>query len=420
MKLGYPLPSRQEILGKLKGVDPVGHEPVEFQGVRNSWPVHIISIDLPRYRLKNGRTLAAQEDLLARNPGLPRNLFQDPESDLAQSEQHKLLLELSHQGPLWQEMSKGAQKEPIVLNKDGLVINGNRRLCAMRELHEKSGQRYDGYRNVRVVVFPDVDDRQIYEFEVREQIKPDVKDKYDWIQEAKMLQRGMKELRLTESQLAEIYEFPPQKIKERLQLLAAADEYLADRGKPGQYNLVVDDEFSLKKILQGRKKLKSEGDRDSFTSLSYLLMETPVDDLKVGRLYDAIPDIQENLQSIIGAIKAEVGITEAPDPKSAEVDELLGGPSSSVAGTIARAAINPTKKQAILDVVTNEIQEARTRERKKESVDYPLRRVQAASAYLLDARNALRSESRTDGMKPHLDSIEASVAEIRAQLKKRA
>lgn len=415
MNLGYSLPKRRELLAKLPEGRPVAQEPMDFQGSRSSWPVYLVSIDLPRYRLKNGRTLAAQEDLIARDSKLPRNLFQDPESDLAQREQHKLLLALSKAGPLWQEMSKGTQKEPIVLNRDGYVINGNRRLCAMREMLERDGTRYSSYRNIRAVVFPDADDQQVYEFEVKEQIRTDVKDEYDWIQTAKMLRRGMDELNLTEKRLAEIYETPPQRIRELIQLLNAADEYLADRGKPNQYNLVLETEFAFKKILQSRKKVDSESDRDTFTSLSYIMMENPKG---AGRLYDSIPELQENLEPIVKAIQSEVDLPVAETSGSSEAVELLGGSNPNVAASIDRAAQDSTKRQAILDVISDQLEEARSRARSRESADYTIRKVRQASTFLLDAKNGVGPDSRTDGLEQHLHSIEESVAYLRNHLRK--
>ncbi|MDG6912548.1 MAG: hypothetical protein JRN35_05640 [Nitrososphaerota archaeon] len=377
-----------------------------------------MSIDLPKYRLKNGRTLAAQEDLLARDPKLARNLFEDPESELAQKEQHKLLLELSKQGPLWMELKKGVQKEPIVLNGDGLVINGNRRLCTMREFLDRDGGSYSSFRNLRVVVLPEADEQQVFEFEVKEQIKPDVKDPYDWIQMAKMIQRGMRELNLNEKRLAAIYEEPPQRIRELLQLLHAADEYLADRGKPNQYNLVERNEFYFRKIAQGRKKLRQEDDREAFTSISYLLMENPQKGM--GRLYEVIPEVQENLQPIVEAIQAEIKLSPSTAESLNEAAALLGAPKVSIAAAITDAAQDPAKREEILGVVYDQLEMARNRERRRANSDYAIRKVRQASALLLDARNGLGDESRVEGMSEHLLSIEKSVTDLREQLKKRA
>ena len=55
-------------------------------------PVLRVPVNLPKYRLLNGRTASAQEEWLAKHPDKQEDFFrQDPESDEVQRVQHELL-----------------------------------------------------------------------------------------------------------------------------------------------------------------------------------------------------------------------------------------------------------------------------------------------------------------------------------------
>ncbi len=93
MKLGWEYPKRIATLQEL-GAQPQGPTyPVPFQGTLQHLPIRVVSIELPKYRLDNGRTEAAQLQYLATHPEIGRDLFTaDLESDAAQTAQHEILL----------------------------------------------------------------------------------------------------------------------------------------------------------------------------------------------------------------------------------------------------------------------------------------------------------------------------------------
>src|SRR5216684_4710957 len=137
MELGWPLPKRKELIQRLKQEPNKKTAVLPFQGRLQEFSRHRVPISFPKYRLDNGRTRSAQVEWLALHPELPKDLFTaDLESQAAQSTQHNILKSMFGQGDkeLLRYFRKHEQADPLILTELGFVLNGNRRLCAMREL----------------------------------------------------------------------------------------------------------------------------------------------------------------------------------------------------------------------------------------------------------------------------------------------
>jgi hypothetical protein len=132
MKFGESLPSRRALIHQLAKAQPSKTFPIDFQGERKYLPVHSVSIDFPRYRLSNGRTGVDQLEYLSKHQSLPKDIFSKPESDQAQQHQHAILKTMIDDADLRTYFKNNKQLEPLVLDSDGFVINGNRRLCCWR------------------------------------------------------------------------------------------------------------------------------------------------------------------------------------------------------------------------------------------------------------------------------------------------
>lgn len=79
MQYGWPLPKRLELLSKLDPKQATLQYPLKFQNKSQQWPQHRVPVEIPKYRLVNGRTQAAQQEYLARHKELPRDLFSKDE-----------------------------------------------------------------------------------------------------------------------------------------------------------------------------------------------------------------------------------------------------------------------------------------------------------------------------------------------------
>jgi hypothetical protein len=56
-------------------------------------------------------------------------------------------------GPIYAELERHAlQTDPLLIQENGVVLNGNRRLAAMRDLLSREGENCKQFTHVRVAV----------------------------------------------------------------------------------------------------------------------------------------------------------------------------------------------------------------------------------------------------------------------------
>lgn len=189
----------------------------------------VVPIEFPLYNLRSGRTHRAQAHHIERYE-LSDDFFSDPESDEVQHAQHGILLTLINLANLAEDLLKG-QKNPIVLTYDGYIIDGNRRVAALRDQRE--------VENVIAVVLPyDATRSEMYETELELQMARQTKAKYNWIDEALHVRLGVQELGESIHAIAQRMNEDDGEIEKRLGRLSLVDLYLEWLGAPGKYHRV--------------------------------------------------------------------------------------------------------------------------------------------------------------------------------------
>lgn len=124
-RFGWPKPARIEEFKKLLASPTGATFRIVFQGKTVDIPIIRVPIDLPKYRMANGRTTSLQAEYLARNPDAQPDLFSgDAELWDAQEVQHTLLLQLAKQSDLrrYFEDTSNKQVEPILLDENGFAV----------------------------------------------------------------------------------------------------------------------------------------------------------------------------------------------------------------------------------------------------------------------------------------------------------
>ena len=234
------------ISGQIKSA--LGSHFVLFRGQYIELPVIPLPIDYLIYRADNGRLIMQLQEL-QRNQELPADYFRThQETEDVQARLHTLLLELSRDpsGPIYQELKRQAmQTEPILITADGVVVNGNRRLAAMRELLALDESRYAPFQEVRAAVLPpEAGPDDIEYIEAALQLAPETKLAYSWINRRLKLRRQRFELGLPLAQILESYRLESEdQLDRELAELALAEDYLENiLGQPGHYALIEDAE----------------------------------------------------------------------------------------------------------------------------------------------------------------------------------
>ena len=103
----------------------IGNEPQDLK-------VFQVLNNVPKYRVENNR-IAAEIDALKSDPG-NAEILKDPFDDRAQELIERELLKLVKKASLERLiLASRVQEEPLLLTRDGVVVNGNRRLTILRK-----------------------------------------------------------------------------------------------------------------------------------------------------------------------------------------------------------------------------------------------------------------------------------------------
>jgi hypothetical protein len=418
----WTLPQRQEFLRDLAKSKPETMHSLLFQNHLQDLPVYRVPIELPCYRLANGRTRALQAEHLATHTDVPADFFSiDPDSAPALAIQDDILRRMVNDKNLKAVLAKEEQTEPLILDENGYVVNGNRRLCAMRMLVEEDAAKYSRFKHIRVVVLPKCTPHDIRELEAKLQVLPDTRAEYTWVDLA-LMQRALRDDGSSDSEIAALYDTKVASVQDNMRMLDEAEAYLASRGCAGQYSKVYKQgKYAFQKILKHRLACSSEPERDIFTTLAHLL----VDDPSGGRLYESIPDLQKHLPEVTKRLSEELpgegssgghGTGEAGGGE----DPLMGSvPGGEAYSELLSELSHTDQRNRARTIVQDTLEEIEQRERERRDAEYCIRLVAHAHTDLQTVMNAADEEVETHGIAAQLDSIELLISRIREWLQKR-
>lgn len=423
--LGWPYHKRLQFLKELKdSQSPKYGDQVRFQGKLLTLSVYSVEIDLPKYRLANGRTQAAQEEYLAKNPNLGADFFtRDLEADSAQRAQHHLLKTLVGRKGLFDYFRNPAtqQEQPLILTHQGFVVNGNRRLCAMRELYYSDKVAYGRYSHVDVLVLPVCSDKDVDELEAYLQIQGDIKDEYSWIALACMLRVRQHSHNYSIKDLAEQHGKSERDIEAALTQLALVDSYLDSRGWPKQYDRVTKDMYAFQQLYKGRQSFRAQEDKkDFFTQMAYCLIERG--DSVGDRLYERIPELKESIDDIADAVEHEIPVVTVASEASEDYQVLGIATEPSRLGMLAQALsqTDSDKRDGIVDIAIDVLDSRKAAQRQRSKANAVLKEVIEANTHLKTAVTYIENSASRSGVEEQLRAIDESVAKLRAWIAKDA
>jgi len=420
-RFGWPRPARTEEFKKLLDSTPTATYRIEFQSKTMDIPIIRVPIDLPKYRMNNGRTASLQAEHLARNPSAQSDLFSgDAELWNSQEVQHGLLLKLANQSDLrkYFENTSNKQVEPILLDENGFVINGNRRLATWRNLYHTDNLKYGHFRNIDIAVLPHCDEKEIDRLEAALQIAKDIKADYSWDAEANMMIAKQSRDGFSNKELAELYDMKETDISELMDMRSYADEYLRSRKKANLWSLVSEHEFAFRKIVTSRQRISGVGSQEVFKQAAFTLIDNP--DEAGGRLYDAIPSIVECLDLIKDKLQTEFQVK--PEEAAPDLNDLFGGtppkPFENLLDLpLAKEIQKPECSEKARKIIVDVIESQRQLKKDSKSAGYLLDCCAKAQSSLTAAvKDGLRPESKLNGVAKQLDQIIAQVQKIQSYL----
>ena len=216
--------------------------------------VPIVKIDQKYlvYRVNNGRVLSEMTSTALTRKTTLDDLKAIAETAEIQHILHEILIKKSRdpKGPIYFELERHAlQTDPLLIQQNGVVINGNRRLAAMRDLLSREDESYKQFTHVRVAVLPEnLSDNEIEFIEAALQMAPDLKLDYGWINRRLKLRQHADNL--GHERVVNAYGFQKaDAIDRELGELQLAEEYLEWIGQPLQFTLVDDQEDAFTALL---------------------------------------------------------------------------------------------------------------------------------------------------------------------------
>ena len=423
IQFGLPLSIREKELAELQPVDPPRTKDVRFQGRNATFRVSRVRIELPKYRLENGRTSAAQRDYIAKQR--LESIFFDPsrsENDDVQSAQHEILKQMADNSDpdknLFKFFTAHEQDDPLILDATGFVVNGNRRLCAMRELLAQNATTFKRFSHIDIILLPKCAPKDIDSLEAVLQVEPDIRQDYSWINFVYSVRQKLNTGQYDENQLCDIYRILPKELKALLNRLVQAEDYLDSRNKAGQYLELDKAQFAFEQLQKSRQKLESRAKQDFYTEVAYHIIENAAGD----RAYASIPDALEVVEDIKSILEADLLKEEFKAERKALTakpnDDLFGTASEEdIDYTAAFKALRKTEdKKAVRVIIQNAIEAKRERDKLAKRSNSALIRIRDANTALLDARAALPLQTAKEGISEQLDAIEQSVKAIRTWL----
>ena len=164
-----------ERIAKIEELIHISSEIKDLPFKQNNYKCPVISIDAEFliYRLGNTRTVSKQKEYIV-NSGKSSDFFSNNRLEVSevQDAQHDILItEVDKELEQAYEMQAG-QTDPILINKQGIVINGNRRLCLMRKNNQP-------LIKCQVAIDPNLDGKEA-EIEAWIDIAPTARRPYIW------------------------------------------------------------------------------------------------------------------------------------------------------------------------------------------------------------------------------------------------
>ncbi len=292
-------------------------------------PVIPLPIDYPVYRLENYRTGDEQLSRMAAGK-VPAGFFETNrrEDPSVQQVQHDILLQLALRGsgetikPIYNELERvKRQTEELIVTADGVVVNGNRRLCAMRELYAPQGNsgEFSSFQNVMCMVLPaSATPDEILRLEIALQMQPETKLPYEWT----ALGRAVRDLRaqgtqMTDEVIADLMNRDKVDIQRAARMIDSADLYLREwLSKPNAYDQLEDTEQAFKQIATRNMGSKNEvAMREITRKFDFFLVEQREN--LTERAYDLINSIENNPRLFLDTLAAEWNVDLPRTPPAA-------------------------------------------------------------------------------------------------------
>ncbi|MEQ8602869.1 MAG: hypothetical protein RIB45_06090 [Marivibrio sp.] len=415
-----PRADRASIIKKSCAASDKTEDFYAFRNEKTALRVVRLELGLPIYRMDNSRTFSAQREHVVKNK-LPHDYFiQGQEKQTVQQEQHDLLFGLAKRGksgsvtPVYDVLKAEGQREPLLITSTGVVINGNRRLAAMRELHSENETGEPPFEHVDFMVLPeDAGPKDIIDIEAFLQGRPETRLDYDWIGDAELINRLIEAGR-TIKQIANRLNRTEADIKNSMQALVEADIYLRDwAGAEGEYSRIRDDAEQLFKDLPKLLSGKDTGLVNASRAIGWTLLENR--DRLSGRLYNfnqaiggLADDVIERFSKDLDIQVEDYSVSDDGEADNFEID-FDGTDGASNYDAIVEVLRAEENKDDTVDALIDACESAIETAKGQKSASAALKSVSQAHSKLAAIDLSKASQSTYSGIRKQLQAIDTLV-----------
>lgn len=417
-EFGFPKNERiiiiNELLPKAKNTYRV-----DYQGRPRELPVIEVPVGLLIYRIENFRTITAQEEYCAThiNEVDPDFFTINPESIDVQYVQNSLLEKMLDDKDLFSSFEKEREKgqqQPLIITDEGVVVNGNRRLCAWRKLLRENEKKYASFKTIDVAVLPNHDPDALEDLETDLQLKKDIKAEYKWHAKAKSYIIEKENRNYTNEQLDEKYNYPNGTVENYIAIYNAAKKYLEYINKQNQWSEVDKAEFAFKQIVSSSKKCTTESSfmqGDIFEAVAYSIISSNSEKSleSAGRLYSVIPDIAKYTPEIINELKTKT-VKEEFNEMRESLDEEIDDTS------ILLKVIKKTDPSIIANSAIRKIEVEKELGKESKSKNAVITNIKRAADFLGKAVTCDKSNQTKSGVEEQLRLLETNIQALRVWL----
>ncbi|HEV7332717.1 MAG TPA: hypothetical protein VGN63_16885 [Flavisolibacter sp.] len=392
----------------------------EYRNTPEDLPIVRIPIGVPVYRVANYRTSLYQMRWIKEKETRTDFFALGEENESVQRIQHAFLWELA-QGEkesiasIIGILKSEGQRVPLLITSNGVVVNGNRRLAAMRELLET----HPHFSHVDCMVLPaEATEDDLKEIEVRLQMTPETRMPYDWIDEC----IAIKDLRQREKSfetIANWMRLDPAKVKNKLLVLNEIDLYLRDwKGEEGNYGHLDEAEEIVTQITK-RIKAKDGIQQEIARRIGWILLDQRGSDGRVYELRDVTGNLaQEVVSKIHEVYPTEIANTATVETSPSEALELefdefdRNNSDQALVSFLDTSRNNPQLQQDIVNICKVVVETKKV----QQNGDAAKRSIQSAHTTLLEVDLGTADRSTYDAIRRQLEGIEQRVNFLRSQL----
>jgi hypothetical protein len=396
----------------------------EYQNSAQQLPVIRVAIELPIYRMANGRTRTEQLKYLRQNALIPTFFSAGQENQEAQQAQHVLLEQFSREGsnsiiPIATILEEGKQTDPILITSSGVVVNGNRRLSAMRELHASGEAQFKTYSHVNALVLPAaISEKEIKEIELRLQMQPETKLPYTWVNEALTISDLMN-TGFSREEIATDMRKTQKEVDVVLQALQHAQIYLKEwKKQPEQYDLV---EKGAQQLFMDMAKLLKDKTGEELEVSRRIAFVVQDNSKKMGtRAYDFNFSFGKKSSEVAEALAGRLGLdlTATQDEESSDgleivIDEDTEGTSFK---PLIEALDDSSRRDEIAEELIAVCESIKSAEQDEKRGQAALKAIKDANTRLTEVDLSNADAATYKSMLAQLESIIARATKLREQI----